>query len=196
MERDRQRRLHDRKPRRDLVPSSAATINVAAEQGNPGLLFNWYRTLIRLKKTVPAFENGANIMLDTGNTRVLSWMRQAPGVPQVVVSVNFTAQPQTVNLTIGGVGIEPRRLKTLLKSPGAADAAFSSSPSRWDLTASISENCSKGSANRALLLSQLCDGIGILDSASQFGPILKAKLGTPDPRRKLVFVWCRLQPSR
>ncbi len=105
------------------VPPSAATINVAAEQDDPGSLFNWYRTLIRLKKTVPAFENGANIMLDTGNTRVLSWMRQAPGVPQVVVSVNFTAQPQTVNLTIGGVGIEPRRLKTLLKSPGAADPA-------------------------------------------------------------------------
>ena len=62
-------------------------------------------------------------MLDIGNARVLSWMRQAPGAPQVVVSVNFTAQPQTVDLTIGGVGIEPRRLKTLLKSPGAADPA-------------------------------------------------------------------------
>jgi len=105
------------------VPPSAATINVAAEQNDPGSLFNWYRALIRLKKTVPAFDNGANIMLDTGNTRVLSWMRQAPGAPQVVVSVNFTAQPQTVDLTIGGVGIEPRRLKTLLKSPGAADPA-------------------------------------------------------------------------
>ncbi len=105
------------------VPPSAATINVAAEQDDPGSLFNWYRTLIRLKKTVPAFENGANIMLDIGNARVLSWMRQAPGAPQVVVSVNFTAQPQTVDLTIGGVGIEPRRLKTLLKSPGAADPA-------------------------------------------------------------------------
>ena len=105
------------------VPPSAATINVAAEQDDPGSLFNWYCTLIRLKKTVPAFENGTNIMLDTGNTRVLSWMRQAPGAPQVVVSVNFTAQPQTVDLTIGGVGIEPRRLKTLLKSPGAADPA-------------------------------------------------------------------------
>jgi enediyne biosynthesis protein E4 len=38
-------------------------------------------------------------MLDTENTKVLSWLRQAPGAPQVVVSVNFTAEPQTVNLS-------------------------------------------------------------------------------------------------
>ena len=103
------------------VPGSAVTVNVKAEERDPDSLFAWYKELIRLKKTVPAFENGANIMLDTENTKVLSWMRQAPGTPQVVVSVNFTAQPQTVNLAIGGAGIGPRKLKTLLKTPGAAD---------------------------------------------------------------------------
>ncbi len=103
------------------VPRSAETVNVKAEERDPDSLFAWYKELIRLKKTVPAFENGANIMLDAENTKVLSWMRQAPGAPQVVVSVNFTAEPQTVNLAIGGVGIRPRKLKTLLKTPGAAD---------------------------------------------------------------------------
>ena len=103
------------------VPPSAAAINVKAEGRDPDSLLAWYKALIRLKKTVPAFENGANIMLDAENTKVLSWMRQAPGTPQVVVSVNFTAKPQTVNLAIGGVGIRPRKLKTLLKTPGAAD---------------------------------------------------------------------------
>ena len=87
------------------VPPSAATINVEAERAIPNSLLAWYQSLIRLKKTVPAFEHGANIMLDTENTKVLSWMRQAPGAPQVVVSVNFTAEPQTVNLAIGGAGI-------------------------------------------------------------------------------------------
>ncbi|MGA9062496.1 MAG: alpha-glucosidase [Terracidiphilus sp.] len=103
------------------VPPSAAAINVKAEGRDPDSLLAWYKALIRLKKTVPAFENGANIMLDAENTKVLSWMRQASGTPQVVVSVNFTAEPQTVNLAIGGVGIRPRKLKTLLKTPGAAD---------------------------------------------------------------------------
>ena len=105
------------------VPPSAATINVATQKNDPTSLFAWYQSLIKLKKTVPAFENGANIMLDTENHKVLSWMRQAHGASQVVVSVNFTADPQTVDLAIGGAGVKPHQVKTLLKTPGAADPA-------------------------------------------------------------------------
>jgi alpha-glucosidase len=105
------------------VPSSAATINVAKQKNDPNSLFVWYQSLIRLKKTNPALENGANIMLDTENSRVLSWMRQAHGAAQVVVCVNFTAEPQTVDLAIDGAGIGPRHIKTLLKSPGEVDPA-------------------------------------------------------------------------
>jgi alpha-glucosidase len=101
------------------VPPGAETINVSVEEENPDSVLAWYKALIRLKKTVPAFEHGANIMLDTENTKVLSWVRQAPGAPQVVVSVNFTAEPQTVNLTTGGAGMRARRLKPFLMSPGA-----------------------------------------------------------------------------
>jgi alpha-glucosidase len=100
------------------VPPSAAAINVAAEQNDPNSLLAWYRSLIRLKKTNPALAQGKNIMLDTGNTKVLSWLRQAPGKPAVVVSVNFTAEPQTVSLSVPGLG---GKVKTLLKTPGAAD---------------------------------------------------------------------------
>ncbi|MGP8252964.1 MAG: alpha-glucosidase [Terracidiphilus sp.] len=103
------------------VPPSAAEKNVEVERTDPDSLFNWYRTLIHLKKTVPAFEHGANIMLDTENTSVLSWLRQAPGMPQVVVSVNFTAEPQIVNLMASGSGLEAATLQTLLKSPGGVD---------------------------------------------------------------------------
>ena len=59
-------------------------------------------------------------MLDTANSKVLSWMRQTPGAPSVVVSVNFTADPQTVSLNIPNAG---GNVKTLLKTPGAADPA-------------------------------------------------------------------------
>jgi len=103
------------------VPPSAAEKNVEVERADPDSLFNWYRTLIHLKKTVPALEQGANIMLDTENTSVLSWLRQAPGAAQVVVSVNFTAQPQIVNLQSGGAGLAAATLHTLLKSPGGVD---------------------------------------------------------------------------
>jgi alpha-glucosidase len=100
------------------VPPSAATVNVAAEKGDPNSLFTWYQSLIRLKKTNPAFALGADTMLDTTNTKVLSWVRQASGAPAVVVSVNFTAEPQTVSLNIPGSG---GKTKTLLKTPGATD---------------------------------------------------------------------------
>jgi alpha-glucosidase len=103
------------------VPPSAATINVEAEKRDPNSLLAWYKSLIQLKKTNPAFAHGTNLMLDTENTKVLSWMRQAHGAAQVVVAVNFTAEPQTVNLATSGAGLQAAQLKTLLKTPGVAE---------------------------------------------------------------------------
>ena len=70
--------------------------------------------------TNPALARGKNLMLDTSNSNVLSWLRQAPGTPADVVAANFTAQPQAVSLSVPGSG---GKTKTLLKSPGAADPA-------------------------------------------------------------------------
>ncbi len=106
------------------VPPDYLTVNVQVEKPNPDSLFNWYRSLIRLKKTHPAFARGDEAMLDTGNSKVLSWMRQAPGEPAVVVSLNFTAEPQTVSLTIPSAGPGAGgKVRTLLKTPGAPDPA-------------------------------------------------------------------------
>jgi alpha-glucosidase len=61
-------------------------------------------------------------MLDSSNTKVLSWMRTGPGKSQVVVTVNFTAEPQTVNLGATGTPeVRGNQARTLLKSPGVAD---------------------------------------------------------------------------
>ena len=110
------------------VPPSAIQNNVATERSNPNSLLAWYQNLIRLKKTVPAFEHGANVMLDTQNNKVLSWARQSQGAPQVFISVNFTAEPQTVSLAASNslavsnsASVKARKLKTLLASRGGAD---------------------------------------------------------------------------
>jgi alpha-glucosidase len=66
---------------------------------------------------------GENIMLDTSNDKVLSWMRQVAGAPSVVVTVNFTAEPQTVSLSVPG---SSGAVKTLLNTPGAANPANAS----------------------------------------------------------------------
>jgi alpha-glucosidase len=102
------------------VPPTYTTVNVKDEEASSDSLFAWYQSLIRLKKTVPALASGENIMLDTANTKVLSWMRKTPGSSAVVVSVNFTADPQTVSLTVPGSG---GTVKTLMKTPGAQEPA-------------------------------------------------------------------------
>jgi len=102
------------------VPPSVVTINVKTEQANPNSLLAWYRSLIYLKKHNLAFSKGENTMLDTDNTKVLSWIRKAPGAPAVVVATNFTAEKQTVDLSAAG---KTAKLHTLLKSPGGAEPA-------------------------------------------------------------------------
>jgi alpha-glucosidase len=103
------------------IPPSAATVNVEAQKSDPNSLLTWYRELIRLKKTNSALAEGSDTMLDTRNGKVLSWKREAAGAPPVVVAVNFTADPQTVDLV--GPGLPDGALNTLLKSPGARDSA-------------------------------------------------------------------------
>jgi alpha-glucosidase len=101
------------------VPPNASTINVETEMRDPNSMFAWYQLLIRLKKTNPAFSAGSDTMLDKQNAKVLSWKREAAGAPPVVVALNFTAEPQTVNLV--GPGLPDGPLTTLLKSPGTAN---------------------------------------------------------------------------
>jgi alpha-glucosidase len=103
------------------VPPDASTVNVQMEKSDPTSLLTWYQTLIQLKKTNPAFSEGSDTMLDSDNTKVLSWKREAAGAPPVVVALNFTAEPQTVNLV--GPGLPEGALNTLLKTPGAASPA-------------------------------------------------------------------------
>jgi alpha-glucosidase len=104
------------------VPPNKAEINVKAEEADPNSLLNWYEALIKLKKTNPAFISGENVMLDTDNMKVLSWLRKGDG-KQVVVATNFTADPQTIDLSSGVTG---SKLKTLLKTPGSTDPASAS----------------------------------------------------------------------
>ncbi|HUN85480.1 MAG TPA: alpha-glucosidase [Terracidiphilus sp.] len=104
------------------VPPQYHDVNVKEEEPNPDSLLSWYRNLIRLKETNPVFELGNETMLDTANDKVLSWARQKPGSPTVVVSVNFTPAPQTVSLTVPGISAGAN-VSTLQKTPGESDPA-------------------------------------------------------------------------
>jgi glycosidase len=103
------------------VPPSANEINVKAEEHDSNSLLVWYRALIKLKKTNVALARGSNVMLDTSNDQTLSWKREAGGGATVLVTVNFTAEPQTVNVA---AELGRSQLKTLLASRGAVSLVF------------------------------------------------------------------------
>jgi alpha-glucosidase len=97
------------------------SVNVATETANPNSLLNWNRTLIAIRARNAAVHDGGIVLLDPANPTVLSYVRTAPAdssAHPIVVSLNFTAQPQTVHLNLTAAGIASTTAKPLL-----ADAA-------------------------------------------------------------------------
>lgn len=103
------------------IPPSYKRINVQDEVTNFDSMLNWYKQLITLRRVNPAIHDGDNIMLNTDNNSVLSWLRKAPGQPAVVVACNFTAEPQKISFDLSSQGISSKNAKTLMKTPGSSD---------------------------------------------------------------------------
>jgi len=105
------------------IPPSYEQINVAAEEQGSDSMLHWYQQVIALKKQDPAVHDGAEIMLNTSDEHVLSWLRKSDNGEAVVVACNFSDQPQIVSFDLSGQGIHATNVKTLMKTPGAADPA-------------------------------------------------------------------------
>ncbi|HTW47335.1 MAG TPA: alpha-glucosidase [Acidobacteriaceae bacterium] len=103
------------------IPPSYTSVNVAAEEKDPNSILHWYEQLIALKKSDPALHSGSEVMLNTSDQQVLSWLRKSPDGEAVVVACNFTAQPQTVSFDLTKQGVHRFHVKTLMKSPDAPD---------------------------------------------------------------------------
>jgi alpha-glucosidase len=103
------------------IPPSYKVINVAAQEHNRDSILHWYQQLIALKQHDAALHDGAEIMLNTSDDQVLSWMRKGQNGEVVVVACNFTAQPQTAGFDLGAQGVDSDHVQTLLKTPDAPD---------------------------------------------------------------------------
>ena len=102
------------------VPPNYTTLNVEAESADPNSLLNWHKTLIRLRRQVPALNQGGVVFIDNGNANVLSYVRTAPaGAKPVVVSLNMSAEPQTVSLDLAAAGVSGTQVKTLATDDGS-----------------------------------------------------------------------------
>lgn len=105
------------------IPASSATNNVATEEGDANSILAWFRALGRLKHENAALRSGSQLMLNTSDNKVLSWLRKGPKGEAVVVICNFTAEPQTVSYDLKAQGIVKRGVRTILKTPGTDDPA-------------------------------------------------------------------------
>ena len=101
------------------IPASYKTVNVQVESAQPDSLLNWYKRLIDMRATNPALHRGQNVMVNTSDSSVLSYLRKNPGHgPSVLVAMNFTAQPHTVSYNLQSQGIHGHRATALLEDGG------------------------------------------------------------------------------
>jgi alpha-glucosidase len=105
------------------IPPSYVKVNVETEVSDYDSLLNWYKQLTELRRANPVVKSGKNVMLNTGDAKVLAWARQVEGQPTVVVACNFTAEPQKFAFDLSGTGVTSKQAKTLMKTPGSSDPA-------------------------------------------------------------------------
>ena len=103
------------------IPASYKTVNVQVESGQPDSLLNWYKRLIAMRAENLALRDGQNIMVDSSNADVLSYLRRNPGAgPSVLVAMNFTDQPYTVSYNLQAEGVHSTHATALLADQGMA----------------------------------------------------------------------------
>ena len=81
------------------IPASYKKVNVEVEKGKPESLLTWYTELTKLRRTNEAVRSGPMTMLDTENTKVLSYTRKGADGKSILVALNFTGSPQKVTLS-------------------------------------------------------------------------------------------------
>ncbi len=90
-------------------------VNVKVEEGQSDSLLNWYKQLIAMRSSNPTLRDGAMVMIDKTNPNVFSFVRLGvAGHPAIVVSLNCTAEPQTVTLDTKSAGVSGSAVSTVL----------------------------------------------------------------------------------
>ena len=92
------------------------TINVAAEESQPNSVLSYFKKLIQLRKDSAQLRSGEFVLINPDNNNVLSFVRKTADGNAVLISCNFSAQPQTLSLDLQSHGIQGKHLRTLASS--------------------------------------------------------------------------------
>ena len=111
------------------VPPSATQYNVSEELKDPNSIFNFYKQLIALRREMPALHDGSYVAVNRDDPNVLAYLRTAVnGSEPVLVALNMSAEPQTVNFSLKGFGVQGNSLHVLLANPQQARSDLSLNP--------------------------------------------------------------------
>jgi alpha-glucosidase len=95
------------------IPPTYKTDNVADELKDPNSILNWYKGLLALRRANPALLDGDHIALNGNDPNVLSYLRKTKN-EAVLVVINMSAAPQTVNFNFSKQRLGAKSAKTLL----------------------------------------------------------------------------------
>jgi len=104
------------------IPPSAAQCNVALEERDPDSIFNFYKRVIALRRNVPALRDGMYVAVNRDDPNVLAYLRKGrDSADFVLVALNMSAQPRTMNFKLQGFGVQGNSLQVLVASPKQAN---------------------------------------------------------------------------
>lgn len=97
------------------VGANYKTHNVEVESKDPNSILNFYKALLKLRKSNRALKYGEHISLNDDDQNVLAYVRKKDNDAALVV-LNMTAQEQTVGINLGSAGINAEKADVLVSS--------------------------------------------------------------------------------
>jgi alpha-glucosidase len=99
----------------NAIPETYKTCNVADELKDPNSILNWYKQLLALRRSAPALLDGDYVVLNEEDPNVFSYLRKT-ATDAVIVVINMSASPQTVNFKLSRERVNAKSAKTLLST--------------------------------------------------------------------------------
>jgi alpha-glucosidase len=94
------------------IPPTSSKYNVETESKDPDSIFNAYKRLLSLRKTVPALRDGAQIGINNDDQNVFAYVRTT-GDANIVVALNMSGKTQAISLDWKGAGASGSKLVPL-----------------------------------------------------------------------------------
>jgi alpha-glucosidase len=97
----------------NAIPETYKTYNVADELKDPNSILNWYKQLLALRRSNSALLDGDYLALNEKDPNVLSYVRKT-ATDAVIVVINISPAPQSVNFKLSKQRLSVKSAKTLL----------------------------------------------------------------------------------